>query len=135
MYFNMAGTLFCSLLSCARYTHYRFGMHSICKLALRAQTLQIALLPVGRQVGTFFLIEWDTQSCSNSRLRQHELSFRTFILAEWVTQKCSKSRFAKSSSGHYGHGSDQTVFNSLILLFNNVIHQKKSGNSRVSFVP
>jgi hypothetical protein len=82
------------------FTHYRLEFHSIRELVLRTQTARIVLLPVGRQVGTF-------------------------ILAEWVTQKCSKSRFAKSSSGHYSHGSDQTVFNSLILLFDSVIHQKK----------
>ena len=75
-----------------------------------------------------------TQSANSHFVLRHcRLPFGTFFLIEWDTQSCSNSRLAKSSSGHYSHGSDQTVFNSLILLFNSVIHQKKSGNSRKYF--
>lgn len=36
----------------------RLGIHSTCELALRTQTAQVVLLPIGRQVGTFFLVKW-----------------------------------------------------------------------------
>ena len=73
-----AGTLFRSLLRCAflpttgsNFTQFANSSH-----CSGTQTVRIVLLPVGRQVGTFFL-------------------------AEWATQKCSKSRLAKSSSGSW----------------------------------
>jgi hypothetical protein len=63
----MTGTLFPSrtrkrVPGCARFTHYVIRLHSICELALQAQTAQIALR------GVPACHKWVPKPCSKSRL-------------------------------------------------------------------